>query len=265
MEFPKPIRSISFSYSNNYLALGGDEGVLYVLSVPNRSMILNMIYDSPIQTVAFSRHDERLSIGMLDGVLSLLSPNDDWNPCGEIDYSESPILCQDWCSSYLAIGRSDGSVTVFDKEKAMDGFFLPAVELSDSSMPIRSVSFGTGGRFLVFGGDAGNVSIVNRREEWSSSQIMLRRHVLATKWSPGGRYVVFTGLNQTLRMIDTLTGDEVQAIRAKYSEITKGNGDVQDLTCVDFSKCGNFIAFGCSNGGVHILRGPDWELVGPPA
>ena len=48
----------------------------------------------------------------------------------------------------------------------------------------------------VFGGDAGNVSIVNREEEWTSSQIKLRPQVLATKWSPGGRYVVFTGLNQ---------------------------------------------------------------------
>ena len=65
-------------------------------------------------------------------------------------------------------------------------------------------------------------------------------------------------------MIDTLTGDEVEAIRAKYSEIAKGNGDEQDLTCIDFSKCGNYIAFGCSNGIVHILRGPNWELIGPP-
>lgn len=65
-------------------------------------------------------------------------------------------------------------------------------------------------------------------------------------------------------MIDTLTGDEVQAIRAKYSEITRPQTDVQDLTCVDFSKCGNYIAFGCSNGSVHIHKGPDWDLVGPP-
>lgn len=111
-------------------------------------MVLNMIYDSPIQTVAFSRHDERLSIGMLDGVLSFLSPNDDWSPCGEIDCSDSPILCQDWCSSFLAVGRADGSVTIFDKEKALGSVFVPVAELSDSSRPIRSISFGTGGRFL---------------------------------------------------------------------------------------------------------------------
>lgn len=65
-------------------------------------------------------------------------------------------------------------------------------------------------------------------------------------------------------MIDTLTGDEVQGIRLKYSEIISGNGHVQDLTCVDFSKDGNHIAFGCANGNVVILRGPDWEVVGPP-
>ena len=48
----------------------------------------------------------------------------------------------------LAVGRNDGSVTVFDKDKALGGFFVPVAELSDSSKPIRSVSFGTGGRFL---------------------------------------------------------------------------------------------------------------------
>jgi WD40 repeat protein len=148
MDFAKPIRSLSFSHSNNYLALGGDEGLLFVLSVPNRSVILNMAYDSPIQSIAFSRHDERLSVGLSDGVLSLLCPSDDWKSCGEIDYSDSTILCQDWSSNYLSIGRQDGSVAVFDKEKAFDEFFVPVAEFSAESAPIRSVAFGAGGRNL---------------------------------------------------------------------------------------------------------------------
>lgn len=148
MDFAKPIRSLSFSYSKNYLAIGGDEGVLFVLSVPSRSVMLNMVYDSPIQTLAFSRHDKLLSVGLYDGVLSFLSPRDDWNSCGEIDYSDSAILCQDWSSDYLAIGRQDGSVAVFDKDKAMDGFYVPVAEFSAESAPIRSVAFGTGARNL---------------------------------------------------------------------------------------------------------------------
>lgn len=42
----------------------------------------------------------------------------------------------------------------------------------------------------------GIVTIASREEAWSASQIKLKRQVLATKWSPGGRFVVFTGQNQ---------------------------------------------------------------------
>jgi WD40 repeat protein len=98
--------------------MGGDECVLYVLSVPTRSMILNTIQSSPIRSVAFSRHDERLAIGLDDGVLSLLCPEADWEPAGDIDFNESAILCQAWTSKTFAVGRMDGTVTLFDTEKA---------------------------------------------------------------------------------------------------------------------------------------------------
>ena len=147
MEFAKPVRSLVFSHSSNYLAVGGDEGVLYVLSVPTRSMVLNTIFSSPIQSIAFSRRDERLSVGSIDGILTLLCPDADWEPMGEIDDNESPILTQDWCSKYLAIGREDGSVTVHDTERTFSNFFVPVAEFSHS-LAVRSVAFGASGRFL---------------------------------------------------------------------------------------------------------------------
>lgn len=147
MEFAKPLRALVFSHSNNFLALGGDEGVLYVLSVPSRSIIFNTIFNAAITTVAFSRHDERLAIGTKDGVLTLLCPDVDWEPMGELDFSESPILTQDWGSKTLAIGREDGSVSIFDSDKAFDNFFVPLAEFADSK-PVRSLSFGSSGRFL---------------------------------------------------------------------------------------------------------------------
>eukprot|EP00980_Cylindrotheca_fusiformis_P001989 scaffold443_cov125-Cylindrotheca_fusiformis.AAC.38 len=221
-----------------------------------------MIYDSPIETVAFSRQDKRLSVGLHDGVLSLLSPRDDWKSCGEIDYSESTILCQDWSSNFLAIGRTDGSVAVFDESKALDGFFVPVAEFSGESAPIRSVAFGTGGRNLVFGGDTGTVSIANRLDGWACSKLKLKKSVLAAKWSPGGRYIVFTGAKQTIRMIDTLTGEEVEEIQETALEIFEANA-ANNFTTVDFSADGKLIAFGCSDGGVHILNSTDWKAACP--
>lgn len=147
MEFAKPLRTLAFSHSNNFLALGGDEGVLYVLSVPSRSIVFNTIFNGTITTVAFSRHDERLAIASKDGVLTLLCPDADWEPVGELDYSESPILAQDWASKVLAVGREDGSVAIFDTEKAFGNFFVPLAELSHS-LPVRTLAFGAAGRFL---------------------------------------------------------------------------------------------------------------------
>lgn len=147
MEFAKPIHTLMFSSSSQYLALGGLEGVLYVLSVPSRSMISNTIFSSSINSVAFSRHDERLSIGCSDGNVAFLSTEKDWTQTGEIDNNESPVMTQDWTSKNFAVGRQDGSVSIFETEKILGGFIVPTSEFTNS-LPVHSVSFGASGRFL---------------------------------------------------------------------------------------------------------------------
>lgn len=147
MEFSEPINCLSFSKSSNILALGGDDGILYLFSVPSRSMIVSKTYSSSILSLTFSKNDERLSIALSDGTLCLLCPDDDWESAGEIDYSDSPIICQDWSSHTFAIGREDGSVAIFDLEKGLGEFFVPITEFSGGSS-VRSISFGPGGRYL---------------------------------------------------------------------------------------------------------------------
>ena len=147
MEFAKPILTMAFSNSNNYLALGGNEGVLYVLSVPSRSMVVNSIIGTPILSVGFSKLDERLAVGSSDGVLGLLRPESDWEAYGEIEHSEAAILTQDWSSKALAVGRADGTVGVFETENVYSNFFVPQAELS-VKRKVRAVCFGGGGKFL---------------------------------------------------------------------------------------------------------------------
>ena len=146
MEFAESIKCLSFSKSSNILALGMD-GSLFLFSVPNRSMIVSKTYGSSIRSLSFSNHDERLAVALSDGTLSLLCPDDDWRSAGEIDYSDSPIICQDWCTNTFAIGREDGSVAIFDLEKGLGEFFVPIAEFSANS-PVRSMAFGPGGRYL---------------------------------------------------------------------------------------------------------------------
>ena len=147
MEFAKPLRSLTFSHSDNYLALGGDEGVVYVLSVQSRSIIFNTIFNASITTVAFSCQDERLAVGTMEGLLTLLCPDADWEAAGELDYSESPVLTQAWCSKTLAVAREDGSVALFDTEKAFENCFVPLAEFHHT-VPVLSLAFGASGHFL---------------------------------------------------------------------------------------------------------------------
>jgi WD40 repeat protein len=147
MEFAKPIRTLAFSNSDNYLAVGGDEGVLYVLSMPSRSMVVNTIFDSPIRSVGFSNLDRRLAVGSDDGVLALLCPDANWRPVGEIEHSDAAVLTQDWSTQNLVVGRKDGSVTLFETESVFSNFFVPQKEFSMKG-PVRSVSLGASSRFL---------------------------------------------------------------------------------------------------------------------
>lgn len=261
IEFAKPIRSLVFSNSNNYLALGGDEGVLYVLSVPSRTMILSTIFPTPVQSVVFSKRDERLSIGLKDGVLSLLSPAAEWEPVGEIEHSESCITCQDWTTKTLAIGRKDGSVTLFDAEKAFSNFFVPIAEFFNS-LPVRSVAFASDGRFLSIGGDNGIVSILSGKGGWIlCNQINLKCNILSTKWSPAGRYVAFAGSDNVFCVQDTITWVALNEVKDAHSSIFPEN--VHTVSCIDWSLDSKWVAIGGAGSGIHVLSTSNWKLLDP--
>lgn len=262
IEFAKPIRSLVFSHSNNYLALGGDEGVLYVLSVPSRSMILNTILDAPIRSVAFSRHDERLSIGLDDGVLSLLVVEADWEPVGQIEYSDSPITSHEWCRKALAVGRLDGTVSIFDTEKVFSNFFVPMSEISSSS-PVRSLAFGAGGRYLAIGGDNKVLSIISSKGGWVlCNQINVGCTTLSSmKWSPAGRYIALAGSDSTFRVLDTITWATVREVTTALEPVF--NGSCNTINCIDWSLDSRYVVIGSAGTGIHILSTKTWSLVGP--
>lgn len=64
-------------------------------------------------------------------------------------------------------------------------------------------------------------------------------------------------------MIDTLTGEEVEDIHETVSDIFRTNA-MNNLTTVDFSADGKFVAFGCSDGEIHILSSSNWKAACPP-
>lgn len=226
-------------------------------------MILHKILPTPIQSLAFSTLDERLSIGTNDGVLSLLCPDADWELVGEIENNESSILCQDWTTKALAVGRKDGSVTLFDAEKAFCNFFVPVAEFT-SSLPVRSVAFSVGGRFLAIGGDNGVVSILSGKGGWIlCNQINLKCNVFSIRWSPAGRYVAFAGSDKVLFVHDTITWVALNEVKETHSSIFVEN--VDSVSCIDWSVDSKWLAIGAFGSGLHVMSTSNWKLLVPSA
>ena len=260
VEFAKPIQTLCFFHCTNFLAMGGDESVLYVLNVPTRSMILNTIMSSPIRSVAFSKNDERLSIGQEDGLLSLLVVDAEFEPTGEIDTHDSPVLCQDWSSKTLATGREDGTVSLFDTEKSFCNFFVPLAEFS-SNYPVRSLSFGVSERFLAIGGDNG-IFVLSRKGGWAvCHHISTSEKIFTTRWSPAGRYLALAGTNDSFQVYDTISWVAMREV--KHSLLTLPSGPPLAISSIDWSLDCKWMAIGSIGSGIVVLNTSDWKRLGP--
>jgi hypothetical protein len=240
--------------------MGGDESILYVLSVPSRSMILNTIMSSPIHSVAFSIRDERLSTGMEDGLLSLLVVDAEFEPSGEIDQSDSAVLCQAWGTKTLAVGRRDGTVTLFDTEKAFCNFFVPLAEFSSNSA-VRSLSIGVSENFLAIAGDAG-VFILSRKGGWVlCNEINTAGTTFSIKWSPAGRFLVFAGSEECFQLCDTISWVNMNEVKQALPAIFVDRRS--SVTSLDWSLDSKWMAIGTFGSGIHVLNTSDWKMMGP--
>jgi WD40 repeat protein len=214
---------------------------------------------SPIHSVAFSRRDERLSTGMEDGVLSLLVVDAEFEPSGEIDQSESAVLCQAWGSNTFVVGRKDGTVTLFDTEKAFCNFFVPLAEFS-TSCSVRSLSFGVSESFLAIAGDKG-VSILSRKGGWVlCNEINTASTTFAIKWSPAGRFLAFAGSEENFHVCDTISWVSINEVKKALTAIFL---DRSYVTSLDWSMDCKWMAIGSFGSGIHVLSTSDWKLMGP--
>jgi WD40 repeat protein len=189
----------------------------------------------------------------------------DWAPVGEIDFSDSPVLCQAWSNQSLAVGREDGSVTIFDTEKVFDNFFVPMTELYYTKA-VQSLAFGASGRFLAVGGDCGLSSILDSNGGWLSCHELnfdKGTRLLATSWSPDDRYLIVAGTNKVCRVIDTITWTDLVQVEAVTNKLFDNDSAFSAIANVDWSLDGEWIALGTIGGGIYALGTTMWHLLVP--
>ena len=149
LTFGKTIKTIHFSRKSDLVALGGDDGTIYIICSQHWTVEKEIkMASSAITALRFSRRDERLAVGSSDGIVALMEPSNDWKIVGEIETSDVGISCIDWSSRHLAVARFDGTISVYEGSRVLANFFLPEAELARGGGPVHAITFGVGGQFL---------------------------------------------------------------------------------------------------------------------
>jgi len=262
-EYASPIQTLAFSNGSRFLAVGCEDGKLYiVMTAPSWAIMTEQQFNGPISSLAFSRNNERLAVGCLNGILTFLSPRQGWKVVGKIDAIDSPILSVDWTSRNLAIGRQDGTVSIYDSAQVIYSSFCVAVADIRRRGPVRAVTFGTSSRFLVVGGDDGMISVYSSKGDWVlCHQITTEASVSCLKWSPSGRYLAYSDKKNPLKVIDTVFWAEVEEANDLNSLSPSNGGESVSMSNIAISQDGKRIAFCGFGGGTHIANSSRWDVV----
>jgi hypothetical protein len=115
---------------------------------------------------------------------------------GEIESSASPVLTMDWCTKNLAVGRQDGSVSIYDSDQVYSNFCVAQVELSHKKS-IRSVTLV---RVVAFScrRDDGRLHLYSSKGGWVCHQVKACYGISSIKWVTG-RFMAFGGENSCSR------------------------------------------------------------------
>jgi WD40 repeat protein len=254
---------MAFSNGSRLLALGGEDGKLRLMATaPLWSVIAEVSFDARINYLAFSKNNERIAVGSSDGILSFVCPQENFRAVGEITGNGSDVLCIDWSSKNLAVGREDGSVYIHESDNIFRGRHSPSAVL-ECKRAVRSVAFGASSRFLVTGGDDGVIGVYSARGGWVLvHQISAGFGISALKWSPSGRHLAFAGESNQFQVVDTIFWAEVgEASSALWVPSARTPGQSSFASGLSFSQDGKMLAFSASQSGTRIINTVSWDVV----
>jgi len=266
MHFPKAIYAMTFSNCNEHLALGGADNTVHIVSVQTWEIIKEITVSSSILSMNFSKNNERLALGLANGAMSLLNPHisSDWQVVGEMDESESPVLCLDWSRNgdFFVVGRANSISTVHDSQSIFENFFLPKAEIRTASgSPVNSVTFDSGGNFLAIGGGDWKVSIFVSKDDWAlCHEIKMDGSISSVCWSSDARYLGVGGSNIRRREMvwDTTSWEPVGCLKSDIDYL-KTEPD-KESTSVAFSEDDQFFVVAYKSSMLKVFDTNSWEV-----
>eukprot|EP00977_Amphora_coffeiformis_P007272 scaffold1581_cov169-Amphora_coffeaeformis.AAC.8 len=262
LEFLFPTNCLAFSNGSRMLALGGEDGkVRIVATSPLWTVMKEVNAESSIRSMAFSKNNERLVVGASDGVLMFFSPQENFAVAGECEENESTVLSIDWCTRYLAVGREDGSLSIYETDRIIQGHFTPITTI-EGMKPLRSVAFGGGSKFLVAVADDGSAFVYSAVGSWALiHELHAGFPVTCLKWSPNGRHLAFAGEENQFKIMDTVFWAEVEGANRKEPPSATDTDMSRSPSFLSFSQDGRFLARACGKMGTRVVNTTTFDTI----
>lgn len=285
IQFPTAIQSLTFSSgtTNQFLVLGGLDSIVYVSdTTANYGIITRIVLTSSVTSVIFSKNNERLAAGSLDGTFAFLDPLKNFEYCGEIEVPgndnfddtllsapASAVLTADWSSKNIAIGREDGTVTVYDSKQVIGDVYESVADIVRKDA-VHSVAFGVSSRFLAVGGADRCIGIYSAKGSWVlCHQVEMDSLVTSVRWSPTGRFLAASTNIGTLKVIDTIFWLDVEeacqaaslAFPLQKNAVDAKHLYARPISCLAFSQDGQLLAFARADRGACVLdTASNWNI-----
>lgn len=252
IQFPEPVETMSFSNGSRFLALGCMDSNVYVSdTVANWELVAKIEFAAPICAVQFGcKNNERLVVGSEDGTLAFLDTLKGYDFSGEIEARDSPVAAVDWSSRNLAVGRDDGTVTIYDSASVLKNTYVSVADV-EREAAICTLSFGVSSRFLAVGDAAGLVGIYSSKGGWVlCHQIVMGNSVSSVLWCPLGRHLAYSSDNGALKVIDTIFWTDVEEAESHLAPTASGSVVRSKLA---FSQDGRMLSQCRSDQGLYVM------------
>jgi WD40 repeat protein len=258
LEFLFPTTSLAFSNGSRMLAMGGQDGKLRIVATsPIWSVITEVNAEASVNCMAFSKNNERLVIGAADGALIFLNPQQNFSVLTECEENESAVISIDWCTRYMACGRADGSLTIYESDRILRGNYIPESTI-EGTEALQAVAFGGNGKFLAVATCGGMISIYSAAGSWVlMHELKAEFSVTSLKWSPNGRHLAFTGEGDNFKIMDTVFWAAIERNDAPSETVGKS----RNSSLLSFSQDGKFLARVCGKSGTRVLNTSTWDTV----
>lgn len=243
------IRSLDWSPSGDYLAIGGNDCTAVILEFETMRIVQEIEREDRVYAVRWSPDGNMLAVGGFDGMVAIISfPRNDTYGNGEL-VTEIPrlglVLTLGWSSDgqFLAIGGSDKRAAIVSVES------WEVVGEVQRPGSVQCVDWSPDGKFVCVGGHDGAVAVINIESKTILKDISRRRidmscRVTDVTWSPDGQFLAISGTDCYVAIYETRSFLLVQEVKRD-----------QYVTCVDWRKSdGKYLAVGGNDNIAAILK-----------